>query len=36
MEIEKTSNSQDNLDEEGSNWRNQAILLQTILQSYSH
>ena len=36
MEIEKTSNSQSNLEKEEWNWRNQPACLQTILQSYSH
>ena len=36
MEIQKTSNSQSNLEKEEWNWRNQPIWLQTILQSYSH
>ena len=36
MEIQKTSNSQNNLDKEECNWRNQPAWLQTILQSYSH
>ena len=36
MEIQKTSNSQSNLEKEECNWRNQPAWLQTILQSYSH
>ena len=36
MEIQKTSNSQSNLEKEEWNWRNQAAWLQAILQSYSH
>ena len=32
----KTSNSQNNLEKEEWNWRNQPAWLQTILQSYSH
>ena len=36
MEIEKTSNSQSNLEKEEWNWRNQPTWLQTILQSHSH
>ena len=36
MEIQKTSNSQNNLEKEEWNWRNQPAWLQTILQSYSH
>ena len=36
MEIQKTSNSQSNLEKEEWNWRNQPDWLQTILQSYSH
>ena len=36
MEIQKTSNSQSNLEKEEWNWRNQPAWLQTILQSYSH
>ena len=32
----KTLNSQNNLEEEEWNWRNQPGLLKTILQSYSH
>ena len=35
MEVQKTLNSQSNLEKEW-NWRNQPALLQTILQSYSH
>ena len=35
MEIQKTSNSQSNLEKDW-NWGNQPALLQTILQSYSH
>ena len=34
MEIQKTSNSQSNLEER--NWRDQPAWLETILQSYSH
>ena len=36
MEIQKTSNSQSNLENEEWNWRNQPAWFQTILQSYSH
>ena len=36
MEIQKTSNSQINLEKEEWNWRNQPARLQTILQSHSH
>ena len=36
MEVQKTSNSQSNLEKEEWNWRNQPAWLQTILQSYSH
>ena len=36
MEIQKTSNSQSNLDKEEWNWRNQPAWFQTIIQSYSH
>ena len=36
MEIQKTSNSQSNLEKEEWNWRNQPAWLQTIPQSYSH
>ena len=36
MEIQKTSNSQSNLEKEEWNWRNQPAWLQTILQSHSH
>ena len=36
MEIQKTLNSQSNLEKEEWNWRNQPACLQTILQSYSH
>ena len=36
MEIQKTSNSQSNLEKEEWNWRNQPAWLQAILQSYSH
>ena len=36
MEIQKTSNSQSNLEKEEWNWRNQPAWCQTILQSYSH
>ena len=36
MEIQKTSNSQNNLENKEWNWRNQPTWLQTILQSYSH
>ena len=36
MEIEKTSNSQSNLEKEEWNWRNQSSWLQTILQNYNH
>ena len=36
MEIQKTPNSQSNLEEEKWSWRNQAPGLQTILQSYNN
>ena len=36
MEIQKTSNSQSNLEKEECNWRNQPALLQALLQSHSH
>ena len=36
MEIQKTLNSQSNLEKEEWNWRNQCAWLQTLLQSYSH
>ena len=36
MEIQKTSNSQSNLENEEWNRRNQPAGLQTILQSHSH
>ena len=36
MEIQKTSNSQSNLEKEEWNWRNQPAWLQALLQSYSH
>ena len=36
MEIQKTLNSQSNLEKEEWNWRNQPFWLPTILQSYSH
>ena len=36
MEIQKTSKSQSNPEEEEWNWRNQPAGLQTMLQSYSH
>ena len=36
IELQKTSNSQSNLEKEEWNWRNQPSWLQTILQSYSH
>ena len=36
MEIQKTSNSQSDLEKEEWNWRNQPALLQTILQIHSH
>ena len=36
MEIQKTSNSQNNLEKEEWNWRNQPALLQALLQSHSH
>ena len=35
MEIQKTSNSQSNLEKEERNWRNQPVWLQTLLQSQS-
>ena len=35
MEIQKTSNSQSNLEKE-QNWRNQFASLQALLQSHSH
>ena len=36
MEIQKTSNSQSNLEKEEWNWSNQPAWLQIILQSHSH
>ena len=36
MKIQKSSNSQSNLEKEEWNWRNQPAWLQTILQSHSH
>ena len=36
VEIQKTSNSQSNLEKEEWHWRNQPALVQAILQSYSH
>ena len=36
MEIQKTSNSQSNLEKEEWNWRNQPARLQSLLQSHSH
>ena len=36
MEIQKTSNSQGNLEKEEWNWRNQPAWLQALLQSLSH
>ena len=36
MEIQKTSNSQSNLEKEEWNWKNQPAWLQSTLQSYSH
>ena len=36
MEIQKTSNSQSNLEKEEWNWRNQLAGLQALLQSHSH
>ena len=36
MEIQKTSNSQSNLEKEEWNWRNQPAWLQDLLQSHSH
>ena len=36
MEIQKTLNSQSNLEKEEWNWRNQPIWLQALLQSHSH
>ena len=36
MEIQKTLNSQSNLEKEELNWRSPPAWLQTILQSYSH
>ena len=36
MEIQKSLNSQSNLEKEEWNWKNQPACLQTILQSYSH
>ena len=36
MEIQKTSNSQSNLEKEEWNWRNQLARLQALLQSHSH
>ena len=36
MEIQKTSNSQSNLEKEEWNWKNQPALLQALLQSQTH
>ena len=36
MKIQKTSNSQSNLEKEECNWRNQLAWLQALLQSHSH
>ena len=36
VEIQKTLNSQSNLEKEEWNWRNQPAWLQALLQSYSH
>ena len=36
MEIQKTLNSQNNLEKEEWNWRNQPACLQALLQSHSH
>ena len=36
METQKTLNSQSNHEKEKQSWRNQALRLQTILQSYSN
>ena len=36
MEIQKTSDSQSNLEEDEWNWRNQIAQLQALLQSHSH
>ena len=36
MEIQKTSNSQSNLEKEEWNWKNQLAWLQALLQSHSH
>ena len=36
MEIQKTSNSQSNLEKEKWTWRNQPAWLQALLQSHSH
>ena len=36
MEIQKTSNSQSNLEKEEWNWMNQPARLQALLQSHSH
>ena len=36
MEIQKTSNRQNNLEKEKWNWRNQPAWLQALLQSHSH
>ena len=36
MEIQKTSNSQSNLEKEEWKWRNQPAWLQALLQSHSH
>ena len=36
MEIQKTSNSQSDLEKEESNWRNQPAWLQALLQTHSY
>ena len=36
MEIQKTSNSQSNLEKEELNWRNPPAWFQSLLESHSH
>ena len=36
METQRTPNSKSNTEKEKWKWRNQALRLQTVLQSYSH
>ena len=36
MDAQKTLSSQNNLEKDEQSWRNHALWLQTMLQSYSH